>query len=484
MIFLPFYCFGLFLWIGGPSEFDYVVYYAAICLLLILIIASGDVTDKILGSFLFLYLSIALLNISSYRGYVTSETASVVFFYVLAVAVPACFSRIARDAAKMFGGRVSRSRVLGWRPEAVYEAGLVFWLLVALHLVIVWVVLAYVMGTTGNTFLNAELRFRIPNWAAYVIRSSCVVPVAIYALHRPPRGRLVLALASVSPAILIGARGTVVLFICAAVLVVVMAKAGGRGRWRIPELLAAVPMQTRILSAAFVFVVIASGFYLRRSGNSTLVTARQLIDTYFDYSGVWLYVILPFYQGFRETIGVTNQIILRGLENSSGSILFVKELGTVLPGEHVAPGQYLGDVIGRVGDGGLTPGLIGGTYIDLGVAGSLVFLLLWLGARLIYGLGRKDPRLLILYAVYLTQLMHLFHRGFLKVEYLTFILITASYLLVVKGRFGVRMPRRWHHDTATFLFGDGTTSRANAANAGAHAGSATGERRVEAKGKK
>lgn len=370
----------------------------------------------------------------------------------------------------MVGGQAHRHGLLGWRPEAVFEAGLVFWLLLTLHLVIVWLVLAYVLGTTGNTFLNAELRFQIPNWAAYVIRSSCVVPVTIYALHRAPPGRFILAIASVSPAIFIGARGTVVLFVLASVLVVVLAKSGWRARWRMPELFAAVPRQTRILVAAFVFLVIASGFYLRRSGNSTLVTARQLIDTYFDYSGVWLYAILPFYQGFRETVGVTNQIIQRGLENSSGSFLFVMELGTVLPGNHVAPGQYLGDLVGRVGDGGITPGLIGGTYIDLGVAGSIVFLLLWLGGRLIYSLGSKDPRLLILYAVYLTQLMHLFHRGFLKVEYLTFIAIAACYLLLIRGGLVVRIPRSWTYGQKARLIDSGTLERTNVTCIESHSG--------------
>merc|ERR1712115_477013 len=77
-------------------------------------------------------------------------------------------------------------------------------------------------------------------------------------------------------------------------------------------------------------------------------------------------MILPIYFNLRETVGITNTIIKDNLRNDGIIPMFFLEIFTILPGKQDSPGILLGELIGKVGDAGLTPGMIGGLYLDLG----------------------------------------------------------------------------------------------------------------------
>jgi hypothetical protein len=154
---------------------------------------------------------------------------------------------------------------------------------------------------------------------------------------------------------------------------------------------------------------------------------------YFDYKSWWVYPIMPLYLGVRETVGLTNRIVTTGARNDSNDhALFVADLFTIVPGAQTAAGQSLAQSFRAVESGGLTPGLLGGLYVDYAEYSVACFTAL--GLMLAWTLRQvyAKPHLLPVYVVLMSQIAHLFHRGFLKPEYLTAMCISAVYLRVAR----------------------------------------------------
>ncbi|MCY1535922.1 hypothetical protein D9M68_713490 [compost metagenome] len=139
---------------------------------------------------------------------------------------------------------------------------------------------------------------------------------------------------------------------------------------------------------------------------------------------------MPFYLAFRETVGLSARII--NTPNISDNSLFFSDFYTLLPGSYEAAGKLFGDIIGRVGDGGLTPGIVGALYIDYGIYGISAMIGLSLASAHLYRSAKSNPILIPTYSVFILQLIHLFHRGFPKPEYITFLLIILFYTLFLK----------------------------------------------------
>jgi hypothetical protein len=135
---------------------------------------------------------------------------------------------------------------------------------------------------------------------------------------------------------------------------------------------------------------------------------------------------------------LTNRILINGQRNDVNEhALFVADLYTVLPGEQLAGGRSLGQMFGALEAGGLTPGLLGGLYVDYGE--NSIFFFLVLGLLLAWCLRRAcvHARFVPLYVSLLIQAAHLFHRGFLKPEYVTAMFIAAAYAFMTHS---VRRP--------------------------------------------
>lgn len=76
---------------------------------------------------------------------------------------------------------------------------------------------------------------------------------------------------------------------------------------------------------------------------------------------------MPLHIVFRETVGLSNRIITKGQRTSPNSPpLFLADLYTLFPCDERAAGEGLGQLFGTVQSGGLTPGHLGGTYINYG----------------------------------------------------------------------------------------------------------------------
>ncbi|MFV8450446.1 oligosaccharide repeat unit polymerase, partial [Vibrio campbellii] len=220
--------------------------------------------------------------------------------------------------------------------------------------------------------------FYIPVWSGYVIRSILVIPL-IMSICNSNSGKCYLggrniALLCYLPCLLIGARGTLITFLLTHVLCLYMCNQNSiNEKVELVYRLSKTKIFFVFLSVVFVII---SGFYLRRYNSDIFASPEELVSFYFDYDSFWIYLIMPFYFAFRETIGITNTIIINGLTNPLPIPLYFADLFTLLPGDYKAAGQTLGDIVGRVGDGGLTPGVIGGLYIDFSYFGVILVLLI------------------------------------------------------------------------------------------------------------
>jgi len=171
-------------------------------------------------------------------------------------------------------------------------------------------------------------------------------------------------------------------------------------------------------------------YYIRRmSADSLYLTPSEALSEYF-YSESWIgYFLMPLHLGFKETLGITNRIISGQLDNMYTDVpLFIADLITILPGKQVGAGEAMSDMFGAVASGGLTPGLLGGLYVDF-AGWSLVIIILIVGALYLFELlSVRGDKWLVIYALSLIQFMHLFHRGFIKPEYLFAYVIVLVYL--------------------------------------------------------
>ena len=312
-----------------------------------------------------------------------------------------------------------------------------FRITVSFHLIIVYGILLFVYVKYGMVIINQELRFKISPLIGYLIKSTIYIPLFSVFINRNKLRLSVLikyVLLPLLPAIMIGSRGTVILIILSVAILLVISKFD-LGE---PLKLKSSKIWHRYKKYVYRLGLAALGilhvfYYSRRFFSDKLLSNMGVIRRFFDSESPFYLAILPLYTSFRETIGLANVIIRNEFTNTVTDYpLFFAELYTVLPGKQPAPGQVIGDYIGRNLAGGLTPNLLGGLYTDFGVYsifGALIFVLI---IKSLYNRAIFNEYHKILYVVTLTQFFHLFHRGFLKPEYIVAYIIIYSYFFILK----------------------------------------------------
>lgn len=390
-------------------------YSVAYCLFLIIGFVAVYFVDKLCKPavlFVLFYLAIALLNISTWRGYTEIITLK---YYILG------FYFLILPMFIFPGSKVDNRFRLGKNLSFV-KAG------IGLHLLIAYLFVIFIYSTKGVILINQSARFGIPTGIEYAVKST--LPLAAFIPFIAKKNHFILLILFILPSILLGYRGTSVLAVVSY----------GISFWYANSLKALLPSFNKPQRKSLLYIlfglvcvfIVFSGFYLRRTNSSELATVDVLLNLYFDYSDWWVYLIIPFYLGFKETIGLTNSIITENIRNTVNEhTLFFADLFTVLPGERLAAGQSLGKIFGTVEDGGLTPGLLGGVYIDYGSATFLVFFMLGIILKLTSKIAYSHVLFFPVYSLILTQFIHLFHRGFLKPEYLTSLFIALFYYLMI-----------------------------------------------------
>lgn len=392
----------------GTAMDNYALIYAELVSFLFLATAMVQNYLRIIIFYMTFYLSIGLLNISTWRGYITIETLSLYAWAMYALVLPILV--------------LARRRIdVPFQPAR--QQNLVRMAIIG-HIAIVFLAVLFVYGTIGNVLSAQHLRFRIPTAVEYAIKSA--LPIATVLPFLKLKWPVLWLFALLLPPVMIGSRGTAVIGIVGYVIVLLH-----RGGGRLDLRTFLVRNRTYLLYGMGAVGIISVLFYLRRGGDSGFAAVDVIMNYYFDYDNVLVRAILPFYLGFKETIGLSTIIISDQVANTINPYpLLFADLFTVLPGENLAAGQSLSRIFGSTQDGGLTPGLLGGIYIDYGLTSIGVFavmglMLCWMQRSL-----ASSPYFIIIYAQVITQAIHLFHRGFLKPEYVTSVLIAAFYYML------------------------------------------------------
>lgn len=400
----------------------YLIYSIFSFYLIYLLIFQNNIIIKLFSIFFICYYFIPLPNISTYRGTITIETIK---FYTLMMLV-ALLPLITTLKIK------AKQRVY-----KTFRINKLFKIVMLVHLFIVYLTIMYVLLFIGNVFLNQELRLKLSPAIGYLLKSSIYITFFYFFLEKESRRRktniLLFIVLPILPSVFIGSRGVAILALIALVLLAII-KAYKKGeeyylnrneKWK-----TYLPLIK--YSSIVVFILLQGVYYLRRIGSDSLLSNRDLAIQYFGNDNWYNYLLMPLHFTFREITGLTNTIIKNDVSNPIDTPLFIAELLTVLPGEQPAPGRVLGSLIGTTLDGGLTPGILGALYIDYRWFSLLIiFLFMWiiqlLGKKSLYSDFYK-----ILFSITTVQFLHLFHRGFIKPEYIVAYIVIVGYYIISK----------------------------------------------------
>lgn len=385
----------------------------------------NNLNIKIFSGFFFLYYFIPLPNISTYRGTIVYETLMLYTLMILIGLLPIIFKGYSKINLK--------------KTITKIEFNTLFKNAVTTHLLLVYLLLLIIYIKFGNVVLNQELRFKIPTVLGYLIKSTIYIPLFVTFIINTERRTFKSVFPKyiflpLLPAILIGSRGTVILVIISLALLIIITNTLPGERYNLKTSIVWKRKKKLIYKLATLSIFIIYFFYyIRRFFSDKLLSNMGVIEKFFSSNNPIYLLILPIYASFRETIGLANVLVKNHYQNSITQYpLFFQELTTVLPGEQMAPGKVIGQIVGSSLDAGLTPGILGGLYLDYknySIFGCLVFTLI---INRLYNKSMYNEYSKILYVITLTQFFHLFHRGFLKPEYIMAYAIIFFYFVILK----------------------------------------------------
>jgi hypothetical protein len=398
-----------------------LTYILGVCFLANCVRTFDDINAKMISLFFFCYYFIPLPNISTYRGTISYETLQLYTLMIIIGMMPLMFKY------KIKKQRLNENRIIVNKAFENVVSG---------HLVFVYLLLFYTLNKYGNILIQQELRFTLSPYIVYLIKSSIYIPL-FYAFIKPKdRTSLVLIKYTVLPllpALFIGSRGTVISILIAVGLITILNAYKSNEAYSVNNINVWAKFRKIIYSLiSLILIIIHFFYYSRRIFSDNLISNMEVVKKYFDSDSPLYLVILPLYTSFRETIGIANSIITKGLENNVTSIpLFGAELLTVLPGFQPSPGKIIGDIVGRKLGGGLTPNILGGVYLDFGVLAIFSCIIFIALIKYFYTKSNYSDSYKIIYAITITQFFHLFHRGFLKPEYFFAYIIIFFYLFIL-----------------------------------------------------
>ena len=387
----------------------------------------GTFFSRMFALFILIYLGIALLDISSYRGEIYLITLK-----VYSVAVLFIFTTSFIMDIFLRKRNTDRVYLLPFNERQKY--------LILGHLSIVYLALLYIYVSVGNVLFNQDLRFFIPTSLGYIIKSSIYIPLIYWAVRqvRKKADIFLYVFIPLAPAMLIGSRGTVIMIMIGMLIIQFLQSKEDMKGLAFEKVLFSKYLVFK--SAGLGLFMIYTLYYIRRlSSSSNFLSPSEALNEYF-YSDSWFgYFVMPLHLAFKETFGLTNRIISDDLSNLLTSIpLFFADLITILPGKQVGAGEAMGIVFGTVAAGGLTPGIVGGLYLDFGYFLCLIISFFIAVIKYVEFKAKQSEFWLVFFSLSFVQFLHLFHRGFLKPEYIFAFIIVLFYLrlnsgLLVKG---------------------------------------------------
>lgn len=396
-------------------------------LLLFVFLTYNSINIKVICGFFFAYYFIPLPNISTYRGTIVYETLALYTLMILLALLPIVTKIKLGNNHKI---KKNTSLEINW----------LFRIASTLHLILVYLLLLYVYLKYGNVVFYQELRFKIPPAIGYLIKSSIYIPLFLVFILKNKKFSykklLKYLFLPLLPAVFIGSRGTVILVLISVSMLLIVGNTKLGKDYSLKDSIVWSRYKKRIYRLVISAMLILHFFYYsRRIFSDKLLSNMEVIEKFFDSTNPFYLIILPLYASFRETIGLANIIIKNDYNNTFTELpLFFQEFATVLPGQQLAPGRAIGQLVGTSLDGGLTPNILGGLYPDFGylaIFGCIGFTMV---INYFYRKSIYNDFYKILYVITLTQFFHLFHRGFLKPEYVFSYIIIIMYFLILNRR--------------------------------------------------
>lgn len=380
---------------------------------------------KFFAFFFSLYYVIPFMNISTYRGEISLYVLgiySLIQFLVLALI---SFFEGRRTVPKEFYGFVSTDKT-----------ELLFWT----QMGFIYLMVLYVYTSIGFILIRQDLRFTIPPVVEYIIKSGLVLPLIwVFSYNFKPTTSNVIKkfLLPILPSLLIGSRGTFIMILISIMFAFLLFRIfGPRLYVERYKFIFSKAKRYSLIAGVLGIIALYTGFYIRRDGVE-LITANELLYQYeFTSTALWVKAILPLYIGLRESVGITDRIIMEAIVNPADYPMFFMEMVTFLPGHQEAPGIVLARDIymaqGADEKYSLTPGIVGGLYIDYGFYCIPIIIIIALFVLFLYNKGISDLRFRIVYSLSIVQFFHLYHRGFLKLEYLVPYIILIVFFISLK----------------------------------------------------
>lgn len=392
--------------------------------LLFISVTRKSINTKIFGFFLFLYYFIPFFNISTYRGTIHFYTLELYTYANFALMLPLLFT----IDKKLFIKKKIAYKKISVTPLFVN--------VLLIHTIFVYLLVAYVFVTVGNVLIHQELRFFMSGTMSYLIKSTLYIPIFIFFFTKSQftkKNILLFIILPLFPAFFIGSRGTVIMMIISMILLYLMKNIPRGKKYYLNNSKSWRKNKYRVYFSAFIGLLLFQVvYYTRRLVSHTFLTPVELAQQYFGNAKWYSLLIMPVYFSLRETVGITERIIRDNVTNTYYNYpMFFSEMFTMLPGKRAAPGDVLSRVL-YVGDyaGGITPGVIGGLYLDFGY---WLVPMLFITSFFIYFLYRKSlnsDMYKILYVITIAQFFHIYHRGFFKPEYLFSYTIILFYIYI------------------------------------------------------
>jgi hypothetical protein len=394
--------------------------YESLFLSTLILISVNAILLKNLGSkallfFLAAYYGISLIPGSTYRGAVSLYTLQLYSISVYFASVILFLFEL-----------LYKKNTTSYR----YKVTSIFFVIYLMHLTLIYSVLTYVISKHGLIIFNQEERFGLNASLGYILKSGIYVPLILSIVANKPKRFYVLFYYIIPflPALFIGSRGTVVMILLAVLIAERMKYSSeNTSNNSSPKVNSNFKF---IAIGVFAVIMIVGFFYMRRQNSTLLKSADVIMNTYFDDPGKVTYALAPLHFSLREQIGITEYIISQQLRGHMGYPMFVADFFTLLPGKQESAGIALNYMMTGNSHAGLTPGLLGALYLDYNFLAIfalpiLIFLIniFFLPFKKISGLS------IVLYALTLTQFFHIFHRGFLKPEYVFAYVVVGFYFL-------------------------------------------------------
>jgi len=194
-----------------------------------------------------------------------------------------------------------------------------------------------------------------------------------------------------------------------------------------------------LIIVAFAVAINYFGFNIRRLPNSDLIETKKLVSNV--KLNPTLIIIAPMHFSFRETIGLTQNIIEKfpiRYEYLHGKLL-ISDIATLLPGFQKSGPEIVNNYIVKDHKkAALTPSIFGAFYMDFGKMG-VIFGCLILGIIAGYFYKRysiqNDPQSLMNLVYVYIYMLHFIHRGIFKPSYLFFFIIINVIFMIARKRY-------------------------------------------------